>query len=171
MDSMASNDIDPAPQQQHHQQSHVCSECNTSFGRLEHLKRHVATLHQARDGKAHPCEHCAKRFSRRDVLLRHFQSCRTAKDKSKQPRRPSQGRGPNDTEDNRDDNDDDENDNNASDDQNPHSQNPTRRPKRRGRYVPNAWSVLPLCVATPCLLTSFRSVNCQKRKIKVCLCF
>ncbi|KAF2802341.1 uncharacterized protein BDZ99DRAFT_577019 [Mytilinidion resinicola] len=69
--SMASDQVDPAP--------HACRECNARFTRLEHLQRHITSLHRGHSPKPHPCQYCGKRFARRDVLLRHHQSCRAAK--------------------------------------------------------------------------------------------
>ncbi|KAI9743674.1 MAG: hypothetical protein M1818_002990 [Claussenomyces sp. TS43310] len=67
-------------QQQHNDQApHACPECNARFTRLEHLKRHITSLHHGHSPKPHGCQSCGKRFSRRDVLLRHHQSCRAVK--------------------------------------------------------------------------------------------
>ena len=47
---------------------HVCWDCNARFTRLEHLKRHITSLHITAP-KSHQCEFCSKRFSRRFVLF------------------------------------------------------------------------------------------------------
>lgn len=43
---------------------HVCWDCNARFTRLEHLKRHITSLHIT-SPKSHGCEYCGKSFSRR----------------------------------------------------------------------------------------------------------
>jgi len=54
--------------------SFICSApgCNKRFGRLEHLKRHVKSLHTGE--KPYVCTHpgCNSRFSRRDNLKQHL---------------------------------------------------------------------------------------------------
>jgi len=45
---------------------HVCWDCNARFTRLEHLKRHITSLHITAS-KNHECEFCEKRFGRRFV--------------------------------------------------------------------------------------------------------
>jgi uncharacterized Zn-finger protein len=44
---------------------HTCWECSARFTRLEHLKRHITSLHRSHHEKPHGCEFCGKRFSRR----------------------------------------------------------------------------------------------------------
>lgn len=59
--------------------TNICPECDLSFARHEHLKRHIHSLHVAPN--IHNCQFCGKNFSRSDVLLRHYQSCTEAKDR------------------------------------------------------------------------------------------
>jgi uncharacterized Zn-finger protein len=42
---------------------HVCGKCNARFTRLDHLKRHIASLYET--PKSHACQYCGKKFSRR----------------------------------------------------------------------------------------------------------
>ncbi|PVI04242.1 hypothetical protein DM02DRAFT_669238, partial [Periconia macrospinosa] len=56
-----------------------CSICNQSFGRQEHLIRHVR-IHTRE--KPYQCSLCGKRFSRLDVLNRHAASHEESGDRS-----------------------------------------------------------------------------------------
>ncbi|KAF1808149.1 hypothetical protein P152DRAFT_254083 [Eremomyces bilateralis CBS 781.70] len=49
--------------------SHVCPLCDTGFGRLEHLSRHIIS-HTG--SKPYSCYVCHKSFNRKDTLLRHL---------------------------------------------------------------------------------------------------
>lgn len=49
---------------------HVCTTCDRSFARLEHLKRHERSHTKE---KPFECPECARCFARRDLLLRHQQ--------------------------------------------------------------------------------------------------
>lgn len=59
-------------------EAHKCSACKACFTRIEHLRRHITSIHSGQSLKPHTCEFCGKGYSRRDVLLRHYQSCRSA---------------------------------------------------------------------------------------------
>jgi hypothetical protein len=48
---------------------HHCDQCKSSFGRIQDLNRHLATIHS--DRRDFVCEFCNKEFSRRDSLKRH----------------------------------------------------------------------------------------------------
>lgn len=49
---------------------HVCTTCDRSFARLEHLKRHERSHTKE---KPFECPECSRCFARRDLLLRHQQ--------------------------------------------------------------------------------------------------
>ncbi|KAI5254631.1 hypothetical protein E4T42_02214 [Aureobasidium subglaciale] len=52
-----------------------CQICNKSFGRSEHLRRHVLTHTRSRE---HQCRVCRKSFFRKDALSRHEYTHRTS---------------------------------------------------------------------------------------------
>ncbi|KAH6884843.1 hypothetical protein B0T10DRAFT_577204 [Thelonectria olida] len=55
----------------------VCSQCNRSYTRLEHLQRHLLSHGSERPFE---CHFCLQTFGRRDVLQRHFRTCKTRVD-------------------------------------------------------------------------------------------
>ncbi|KIV84504.1 hypothetical protein PV11_00279 [Exophiala sideris] len=70
-------------------QAHICPICGTTYGRREHLQRHLAS-HTG--NRSHLCESCGKAFQRKDVLKRHYQTClagRSPIDGSPRPDRKS----------------------------------------------------------------------------------
>ena len=49
-----------------------CMECDETFSRETHLKRHKETVHESRNtSKMIKCSSCGKEFSRKDSLTRH----------------------------------------------------------------------------------------------------
>lgn len=57
---------------------HTCSECDKTYARAEHLRRHFCSVHQAgreasTSSRKHCCEYpgCGRAFTRSDALLRH----------------------------------------------------------------------------------------------------
>lgn len=53
--------------------SFPCTQCTKSFGRVEHLTRHVTSVHDRR--KEFVCEGCGGRFSRKDNMRQHQGKC------------------------------------------------------------------------------------------------
>ncbi|KAF1968477.1 hypothetical protein BU23DRAFT_362821, partial [Bimuria novae-zelandiae CBS 107.79] len=49
-----------------------CEYCGQSFGRQEHVKRHIKSVHSGE--KPHQCQICGKRFSRNDNLTQHLKT-------------------------------------------------------------------------------------------------
>ncbi|KAK9477802.1 hypothetical protein V1514DRAFT_320759 [Lipomyces japonicus] len=49
-----------------------CSECNASYSRISHLKRHEV---KHTGEKSFPCEFCESRFYRADIARRHSKNC------------------------------------------------------------------------------------------------
>jgi hypothetical protein len=62
---------------------HVCTTCDSSFARLEHLKRHERSHTKE---KPFECPDCARCFVRRDLLLRHQQKLHMTSTSSSRPR-------------------------------------------------------------------------------------
>ncbi|CAK7199569.1 hypothetical protein SEUCBS139899_002250 [Sporothrix eucalyptigena] len=62
---------------------HVCTTCQRSFARLEHLKRHERSHTKE---KPFQCEHCTRCFARRDLLLRHQQKLHQSTTPAARPR-------------------------------------------------------------------------------------
>lgn len=62
---------------------HVCTTCQRSFARLEHLKRHERSHTKE---KPFECPECARCFARRDLLLRHQQKLHQTSTPSSRPR-------------------------------------------------------------------------------------
>ena len=51
---------------------HQCDTCEKSFSRSDHLKRHIACVHEGQ--KNHKCHLCEKTFGRSDRLKHHISS-------------------------------------------------------------------------------------------------
>ncbi|CAK7209937.1 hypothetical protein SBRCBS47491_000614 [Sporothrix bragantina] len=62
---------------------HVCTTCQRSFARLEHLKRHERSHTKE---KPFQCDHCTRCFARRDLLLRHQQKLHQSTTPAARPR-------------------------------------------------------------------------------------
>ena len=62
---------------------HVCTTCQRSFARLEHLKRHERSHTKE---KPFECPECTRCFARRDLLLRHQQKLHQTTTPSSRPR-------------------------------------------------------------------------------------
>ncbi|KIH87802.1 DNA binding protein regulatory protein AmdX [Sporothrix brasiliensis 5110] len=62
---------------------HVCTTCQRSFARLEHLKRHERSHTKE---KPFECDQCTRCFARRDLLLRHQQKLHQATTAPARPR-------------------------------------------------------------------------------------
>ena len=67
MDTTAESD--PTGSQEK-EKKHKCGQCDKAFARSEHLKRHVASVHEGK--KNFNCEFCEKAFTRSDRLKRHI---------------------------------------------------------------------------------------------------
>ena len=52
--------------------THICPQCNAAFGRANHLKRHVQTIHEK--CKDFVCPECARAFGRADKLALHVRT-------------------------------------------------------------------------------------------------
>ncbi|CAK7266347.1 hypothetical protein SEPCBS57363_002050 [Sporothrix epigloea] len=62
---------------------HVCTTCQRSFARLEHLKRHERSHTKE---KPFQCDYCIRCFARRDLLLRHQQKLHQSTTPAARPR-------------------------------------------------------------------------------------
>ncbi|OAA63614.1 DNA binding regulatory protein AmdX [Niveomyces insectorum RCEF 264] len=62
---------------------HVCTTCQRSFARLEHLKRHERSHTKE---KPFECSQCTRCFARRDLLLRHQQKLHQSTTPAARPR-------------------------------------------------------------------------------------
>ncbi|KAI8097203.1 uncharacterized protein BX664DRAFT_249573, partial [Halteromyces radiatus] len=51
-----------------------CDICNSGFGRLQELKRHIRSTHKKERPYACPRLGCNATFKRKDVLKRHLRS-------------------------------------------------------------------------------------------------
>lgn len=68
-------------------QAPFCPVCGTTYSRLEHLQRHLAS-HD--DLCSHFCQYCGKGFKRKDVLKRHHQTCPAHPSPAGIPAKPDQ---------------------------------------------------------------------------------
>ncbi|KAH6988268.1 hypothetical protein BKA56DRAFT_728966 [Ilyonectria sp. MPI-CAGE-AT-0026] len=60
------------------QASYSCKICNTTYSRLDHLRRHRMTHHEQ---KTVTCEFCGAQYFRQDILRRHYTTCKSRNDR------------------------------------------------------------------------------------------